>query len=269
MAGTTKKPRVIEQGGPIGVIVTTTALSLHPEIETRLLSLTVDDSAEQTRRVLRAAADEAQGRRAARPDYAAWHALQGSLALHRDGVVIPFADALANEVELPPTRLRRDFKQVLGLIMAHGLLHAATRAKNSRGAIVATVDDYAAVYALTDPLLTDAAHAAVSPQTRETVETLAALVKRRRGADNAVSSTELARALGLDKSTISRRLAEAKRQGYIANLEARAGMTNRLVLAEPLPSADGVLPSPDRIRSVARLRVAPTKGRPGSKGRAQ
>jgi hypothetical protein len=43
------KPRLIERDGPTGLIVTTTAVKLHPENETRLLSLTVTDTQEQTR----------------------------------------------------------------------------------------------------------------------------------------------------------------------------------------------------------------------------
>jgi hypothetical protein len=46
------EPRLIEREGPTGLIVTTTAVSLHPENETRLLSLTVTDTQEQTRGIL-------------------------------------------------------------------------------------------------------------------------------------------------------------------------------------------------------------------------
>src|SRR5215207_5091425 len=50
------KPRLIEREGPTGLIVTTTAGRLHPENETRLLSLSVADTQEQTRNVLAALA---------------------------------------------------------------------------------------------------------------------------------------------------------------------------------------------------------------------
>ncbi len=53
------KPRLIEREGPTGLIVTTTAVKLHPENETRLLSLTVTDTQEQTRAVMAALAEEA------------------------------------------------------------------------------------------------------------------------------------------------------------------------------------------------------------------
>src|SRR5215217_5847999 len=48
------KPRLIEREGPTGLVVTTTAVKLHPENETRLLSLSVADTQEQTRGVLAA-----------------------------------------------------------------------------------------------------------------------------------------------------------------------------------------------------------------------
>src|SRR5215216_1417375 len=51
------KPRLIEREGPTGLIVTTTAVKLHPENETRLLSLTVTDTQEQTRAVMAALAE--------------------------------------------------------------------------------------------------------------------------------------------------------------------------------------------------------------------
>src|SRR5215203_349169 len=48
------KPRLIEREGPTGLLITTTAVKLHPENETRLLSLSVADTQEQTRGVLAA-----------------------------------------------------------------------------------------------------------------------------------------------------------------------------------------------------------------------
>src|SRR5215203_4342262 len=53
------KPRLIEREGPTGLIVTTTAVKLHPENETRLLSLTVTDTQDQTRAVMAVLAEEA------------------------------------------------------------------------------------------------------------------------------------------------------------------------------------------------------------------
>jgi hypothetical protein len=48
--------RLIEREGPTGLIVTTTSLRLHPENETRMLSLAIADTQDQTAAVLRALA---------------------------------------------------------------------------------------------------------------------------------------------------------------------------------------------------------------------
>src|SRR5262245_42093675 len=50
------KPRVIERQGPTGLLVTTTALNLDAELETRLFSIPITDSAEHTRSVMGAIA---------------------------------------------------------------------------------------------------------------------------------------------------------------------------------------------------------------------
>ena len=44
--------QVVDREGPVGVLMTTTLNALHPEDETRLLSLRLDDDADQTRLVL-------------------------------------------------------------------------------------------------------------------------------------------------------------------------------------------------------------------------
>ena len=43
---------MIERQGPTGLLVTTTKQRLHPENETRIVSVTIDDTAEQTARVM-------------------------------------------------------------------------------------------------------------------------------------------------------------------------------------------------------------------------
>src|SRR6185369_1776738 len=55
------KARLIEREGPTGLITTTTAVRLHPENETRLLSVGADDTAAQTKRVFRALAKNGNG----------------------------------------------------------------------------------------------------------------------------------------------------------------------------------------------------------------
>jgi len=67
------KSRLIERLGPTGLIVTSTAASLHPENETRLLSVTVNDSPDQTAAILRSLAEQNES---TLPDLAKWVNLQ-------------------------------------------------------------------------------------------------------------------------------------------------------------------------------------------------
>src|SRR5215831_4684064 len=108
------RPRPIEKEGPTGLITTTTAPKLHPENETRLLSLGVIDTPDQTRAVMQAlAADDAA--KINPVNYAPWHALQAWLATGERQVVIPFAGTLAKHVPPVAVRLRRDFQLLLTL----------------------------------------------------------------------------------------------------------------------------------------------------------
>src|SRR5262249_3093113 len=78
------RPRLIEREGPTGLIVTTTAVRLHPENETRLLSIPVTDTQEQTRAVLAALAADS----GVPVDLAIWHAFHDWLELGERRVVI-------------------------------------------------------------------------------------------------------------------------------------------------------------------------------------
>src|SRR5215217_2508827 len=135
------RPRRITKEGPTGFITTTTRDKLHAENETRYLSLTVTDTREQTRRVLRALADG----NVEEPDRERWHALQAWLEGGEHRVVIPYARALAEKMGDVAVRLRRDFSVVLSLIKAHAILHQASREKDADGCIVATLGDYSRV----------------------------------------------------------------------------------------------------------------------------
>jgi hypothetical protein len=186
------RPRLIDREGPTGLIVTTTELKLHPENETRLLSLTVTDSAEQTRAVLLAQAGEA-----AELEAEAWHDLQAWLADQPNRVVVPYASDLAAAIPPVAVRLRRDFPAVLALVRAHAVLHQANRERDQLGRIVASLADYAEVRVLVADLVAEAAEQTVPDTIRETVSAVAGLVAG--GCETPI--TRVAERLGLEKST--------------------------------------------------------------------
>lgn len=252
--------RVVERRGPTGLIVTTTAISLHPENETRLLSVPVTDTPEQTRKIMFALAEGTR-----ELDLTPWQALQTWLAAGEAKVVIPFAGALAELIPPVATRLRRDFSLLLSLIRAHALLHQISRPRNNEGALIATVDDYAAVRELIHDLVAESAEKSVAPTVRETVEAVGRLTS---DAPDGISLAVLSDALDLDKSAVSRRVAAAKRRGYLKNLEERRGRPARLVLGEPLPAEIEILPTATTLRDVIAGPVAPLQAKPEDNGQS-
>jgi hypothetical protein len=242
------KPKLIEREGPTGLIVTTTQTSLHPENETRLLSLHVADSAAQTKAVFRRIAER---QTSVKVDFTRWHALQTWLEHGERRVVIPFADVLADMVPPVAVRLRRDFRQLLILIESHALLHRATRKTDAEGRIIAEIQDYAAVYELLLDILSDGVGASVKTSMRETVEAVKVLISEGKAH---VSIQDIAKRLKLDKSPVSRRVREAQDNSYLVNEETRKGRPAQIKPGEPLPENVAVLPDPedlDRRCSVA------------------
>ena len=86
---------IIEKNGPVVFIVTTTRTHLNLENETRMLAPEIDDSAEQTARVIQKIAEvEGYGREPAPADFERWRDFQRWLAAGEHRVHIPFARTL-------------------------------------------------------------------------------------------------------------------------------------------------------------------------------
>jgi hypothetical protein len=240
-------PRLIEREGPTGLITTTTKVALHPENETRLLSIPITDTPEQTREVLLALADQEIDP----PDTSRWIALQQWLETSEHDVAIPYARKLAELVPPVAVRLRRDFAAILSLIRAHALLHQASRERDEPGRVIATLADYEVVRELVADLVADEVEATVPPAVRETVQAVVAADAR-----DGVSLTELAKALGIDKSAASRRWQTARARGYLKNLEDKRGRPARITAADPLPDDVHVLPFASQLADNALSAVA-------------
>jgi hypothetical protein len=217
---------------------------LHPENETRLLSITSTDTAQQTTAILTAIARGS----AAGFDFLPWQAFQTWLGGSDNKVVIPFAEELALRIPPAAIRLRRDFTTILTLIKAHALLHQENRERYPDGSIVARREDYRAVRELVADLVAEGAAVGVKPEVRETVELVDQLVKAGR---TEVAQVEICRALGLNKWQVSRRVKEAIGAGYLVNHEERPGRPDRLVIGDPMPDEVRILPLPEELRGLA------------------
>jgi hypothetical protein len=236
------KPRLIERAGPTGLIITTTLTRLHPENETRMMSLAVTDTRQQTRDIMAALASEAGGDP---PDLKTWHSLQEWLVAAEHRVSVSYAEELADAIPPVAVRLRRDFGALLNLIRAHAILHQASRERADDGRIIATLEDYALVRELVADLVSEGVEATVPATVRETVE----IVERLRDeTEEDVTIAALAEELKLDKSAAWRRARSAMDRGYLENKEERKGRPAKLVVADALPDDMEILPAPERLQ---------------------
>jgi len=238
------RPRLIEREGPTGLLMTTTAVRIHHETETRVLSLPITDTPEQTKAILREIA-----RRGKSPavDLTPWHALQGWLATANHRVSIPYAETLADMIPPVSIVLRRAFNTVLALIEVHAIIHQAQRWVDAEGCIVGTLQDYAAIYELVQDLIAEGIEMSVPERVRETVYAVNELYERddNNERDKGVAIGAVARKLNLDRITAWRRVREAVDRGHLRNLELREGRPYRLAPGDPLPKNVKLLPSPD------------------------
>jgi hypothetical protein len=241
-----RSARRIEKEGPTGLIVTTTQGFVDAEMETRCLSLSTDDTPEQTRRVFAVFADQEE-QTENRVDFDAWQELQAWIAAHGETrVLIPFLRALSELMPTGATRLRRDFVSLLCLIRAHAILYQAQRERGERGRIVATVEgDYEPVRALIGEVIAEGVEASVPEKTRETVEVVRGLIDQ---GTTHPSAKAIADGLEIGRSATYGRIGDALRRGYLINEAAKSERRMKLVLGAELPAAgEEFLPTSDEI----------------------
>jgi hypothetical protein len=251
---------ILVKHGPVVFMVTTTRAALEPEIETRMLSVEIDDSEEQTRRVLDKVA-EMIGRHAAKAsvDFSPWRDFQDWLALGPRKVDVPFARELGRLlVSAKAPRLRRDFSQILLAIQAHALLNQHHRQTDDCGQIVAEIDaDYVPVAELMGGIMSEASGVGIEPSLQQTIDAVkvaTADLPREEGA----TAFEVSTILNLDKSAGRRRLLVAIDKGYIVNLESRRGQPGRYRVTDQEVVPEPLLPSADALRgALATLATAP------------
>ena len=226
--------RVIIKNGPVAFLVTTTRAALNPENETRTISLEIDDSENQTRRVLNKLA-QTDGKNLRPDDSIHWDWQDYQRLLREIGnrnVVVPFAVALASLMPPRATRLRRDFMQIITCIKSHALIHCCKRMNNEKGELVADLDlDYVPVAELIGHITAEGAGIAVSPEMLETIDAVK-LVTVNIANDDGATAHEVGKKLGLDRSTALRRLRVLQDKGFVANLEQHRGRPGKYRLTE-------------------------------------
>jgi hypothetical protein len=237
--------RRITKLGPTNLIITTTADNLHQENETRLLSLSVDESEDQTRRVMRSTAARRYGPEAAdAPDLQAWHDLFHWIKYHGEHrVFVPYADYLSENVAATTVRMRRDFNTLLGMIEAHAVAHQLTRDADDYGRIVASAADYDAARGILAEAFAVSSGRKVKEGVRRAVMAVGELGGQAGAEGRDVTVAQVAKHMKRDRTRATRGLKEAVDLGYLVNKEDRPGRAALYRLgAEQLPADTPALP---------------------------
>jgi len=235
----------MEVEGPAALITTTVDSSIEQQLDTRLIETDVDESAAQTRRVLRKRATRFAGKGARDPvDYEKWHKHFEKLKNGPREVIFPEAELV--EQQMPPeamvVHMRRGWGLLESFIGASALLHRDKR-KLKRGRIVATLDDYEMVRHSLNDILARSAGQAVPINVRRVVDKVQELSRQlgkdRRNEASPPNGKQLSEALQLDYYATRRAVLEALKGEYLVNGELDENRPYKLRIGEPLPESEG------------------------------
>jgi hypothetical protein len=142
--------------GPTVIVQTTTKNHLHPENETRVFPIYIDESEEQTGRIVESILKDAAGEgvRDTEREHVQerWH---DAIRLLEPGqVIIPYAQRI--EIPSSPIRIRRDARRLVDVVRVIAWLHQHGRERDDAGRIIATEDDFHAALRLVSESLTRA-----------------------------------------------------------------------------------------------------------------
>tara|TARA_A100001011_G_scaffold278936_1_gene288785 strand:- start:1373 stop:2503 length:1131 start_codon:yes stop_codon:yes gene_type:complete len=232
--------------GPVCLFMTTTEESIHPEDENRMLSIKVDQSAEQKRLVLLAKADAFNGVKKSKEIIQEMQLVSIEYQKNFKKVEIPFVKKIATGMDTSFDQVLRHFDKILSLIEAHALLNQESREiKDDK--VVANDEDYSVVCSLLEPILFEQSKREVDFDIIRIME----LIKKSeiKGSFLNLSPDEidtsngfLAKKLQMSESAVSLKCKKARKLGLIAKDSPEGKPAIYRVLRDP-STLDKVLPS--------------------------
>ena len=133
---------VYQTEGPTVIVQTTTKNHLHPENETRVFPIYIDESEEQTSRIISSILTEAAGKGSSGAEKQRvrqrWQ--DAIRLLEPEEVVVPYADRL--KIPNSPIRIRRDAGRLLDVVRVIAWLHQHRRERDEDGRILASEEDF-------------------------------------------------------------------------------------------------------------------------------
>ena len=118
-----------------------------------MISLTVDESLEHKRNVLKEKARTFNEGKKASEDFSELHAISENYFKNKKDVLISFVAQIADNINLDSPQIYRDFDKILSLIETHALLHQEDREKTTDNKVIATLEDYEVIWNLIEPVL--------------------------------------------------------------------------------------------------------------------
>jgi hypothetical protein len=128
--------------GPVVVVQTTTEIRLYHENDTRVFPIYLDESVEQTERIVYSALHRASTGGISQEDredvLGVWHS--AIRLLEPAEVIVPYAELI--QVPSHRVRVRRDVNRLLDVIRVHAWLHQHGRERDEQDRILATEADF-------------------------------------------------------------------------------------------------------------------------------
>ncbi len=269
--GLVARERFVE--GPMAYLETTTETTINFENATRLLEIYVDESSEQTRRVVARQQKEAtlDGILCARERDAIICRHRNAQRLLRPlTVVVPFAEQISFPTQ--KTRARRDFLKLLEVVKLVALCHQKRREIGTAGDAYGSFDyieadllDYALAYELVAPVLASGM-SEVDERCRDLLRQIQAMVAHAVGADAVPHDGDALRARFLAQQftrrdvhahthiarrTLPDRLSALADAGYVTVVEGGPGKPFVYTLADAQDSGGAQLdiPTPDALEA--------------------
>jgi hypothetical protein len=242
--------QTITKPGPTGLILTTTAERIHHENETRMFSVFVDESPEQTGRIMAHAAQLAENpirEEAAEEEVSLWQKLDTWLTLGDCRVKIPYMSKVIAAVTARPTRFRRDINTLISFLQASAVLHQVTRDTDDDGFLIATLDDYENVRQLVDPILSRTVEEGVTPRETQIFQCLQDKLTEgpvdKSGAVR-ISARQIAETTSIPRQTVGWILKRAGEAEIVLKTDSLPGRTPRLKFG---PGFSGTLLNPGSV----------------------
>jgi hypothetical protein len=165
--------------GPTVIVQTTTKNHLHPENETRVLAIYVDESPAQTERIVQGILQEAEeggvGPEEREEIVGVWH--DAIRLLESARVIVPFARRI--RVPSSQVRIRRDVTRLLDVVRVIAWLHQHGRERDGAGFVIATEVDFHIALALVEEPL-KRSWRALSPAEEKVMRAIKALPEEKR-----------------------------------------------------------------------------------------